>query len=253
MIEHNLIRDKGILILRPKGPLTAGDFAAVAKAVDPYLAAEGPLRGILLEAAAFPGWSDVAAFLAHVRFIRGHHRRIRRIAAVTDSDFLAAMPRIVTRFVGPDIRHFPSSQREAALQWLQSAPSSGILMTASPDPRVIVAEASGKVTRGDVEALVRTLEGWMVHTGATCFLVDLRHAEGAEWSAFWADAKFELRHLREIRRIAFIGNQHWLWTIPWLAHRMSPIEVRTFREGWEGDAWSWLMEAGSSERPRRVA
>lgn len=253
MIEHNLLKDKGILVLRPKGPLRADDFAAVTKEVDPYLDAAGPLRGILLEAASFPGWADVAAFLAHIRFVRGHHRRIRRIAVVTDSDVLAVVPPLVARFVGPDIRRFPPSDREAALQWLESAPLTGIRMIDSPDPRVIAAEASGKVTRADVESLIRNLEWRMAGTGASCFLVDLTQYDGAEWSAFWEDAKFEMRHLREIRRIALIGNQPWLWTIPWLAHRMTPIEVRVFREGWEADAWAWLREAAGRERPRRVA
>lgn len=248
MLEHILLRDKGILLLRPKGPLKAVDFAAVAREVDPYLAAQGPLHGILLEAAVFPGWSDVAAFLAHIRFVRGHHRRIRRIAVLTDSGFLTLMPRIATRFMGPDVRRFRPSDREAALDWLQSAPLTGIRMTNSPDSRLIVLEASGKVARADVESLVPELECRMAG-GATCFLVDLSRSEGVEWSALWEDARFELRHLREIRRVALFGDQPWLQTVPWLAHRMTPIEVRVFRAGWEDDAWAWLKEAAGWERP----
>ena len=36
MLEFELYTDKGILILKPHGPLCADDFAAVTNEVDPY-------------------------------------------------------------------------------------------------------------------------------------------------------------------------------------------------------------------------
>src|SRR5262245_46605477 len=89
MVEYELLREDGILILRPKGRLEATDFEKVAQEIDPHIEANGKLQGILLDAESFPGWKDFAALVAHLRFVRDHHRKIRKIAVVSDSTFLS--------------------------------------------------------------------------------------------------------------------------------------------------------------------
>jgi hypothetical protein len=37
MIQHEFLREKGVLIIKPGGALRAEDFTALAGAVDPYL------------------------------------------------------------------------------------------------------------------------------------------------------------------------------------------------------------------------
>lgn len=122
MLQHDLLRDKGILVLKPEGPLRAEDFTALAKTVDPYIEQHGELKGLLLDAPSFPGWENFAALLSHLRFVRDHHRQIRRIAAVTDSSLLAVMPKIATHFVNAQIRTFNTNERADALAWLEQVP-----------------------------------------------------------------------------------------------------------------------------------
>ena len=121
MVEYELLRTEGILILRPKDRLEAADFEKVAQEIDPYIEANGTLHGILLDAESFPGWKDFAALVAHLRFVRDHHRKIQKIAVVSDSTFLTVAPKIATHFVQADIRHFAREQRETALGWLRGA------------------------------------------------------------------------------------------------------------------------------------
>ncbi|MEO8681066.1 MAG: hypothetical protein ABI665_18595 [Vicinamibacterales bacterium] len=45
MIEHSLDTTHSILYLRPKSALEQGDFAQLAKIVDPYIQATGGLAG----------------------------------------------------------------------------------------------------------------------------------------------------------------------------------------------------------------
>src|SRR6478735_757541 len=80
MLTHELLRDEGILILRPQGPLQAGDFTSLATVVDPYLEEHGTLRGIMVDAQSFPGWDSFAALVSHLEFVRDHHRLIGKIA-----------------------------------------------------------------------------------------------------------------------------------------------------------------------------
>ena len=119
MVEHELLRAEGILILRPKGRLEAADFEKLAQEIDPYIEANGKLHGLMLDAEAFPGWENFAALVAHLRFVRDHHRKIEKVAVVSDSTFLSVAPRFASHFVQADIRHFSHAQREAALAWLR--------------------------------------------------------------------------------------------------------------------------------------
>jgi hypothetical protein len=118
MLAHQLDRATGILTLAPSGPLAAGDFAAVAAEVDPWIADHGELRGVLVHAKAFPGWEDFAAFLGHVGFVRTHVRRIRRVALCSDSAFLTIAPQIAKLFVHAEVRHFGYAEVDAAAAWL---------------------------------------------------------------------------------------------------------------------------------------
>jgi hypothetical protein len=120
MLQHELLRDRGILILKPDGALRAEDFTALATAVDPYIEQNGELKGLMIEAPSFPGWENFAALLSHLRFVRDHHRRIERIAVVTDSALLAVAPKIASHFVSAQLRTFDASGRTAALVWLEA-------------------------------------------------------------------------------------------------------------------------------------
>jgi len=125
MLQYELLDERGILVVKPEGALCAEDFSALAAAVDPYIEQRGELAGLVIDAPQFPGWENFAALLSHLRFVRDHHRRIRRIAVVTDSALLAVGPRIAKHFVNAEVRSFDSADRAAALAWIDSPPSTG--------------------------------------------------------------------------------------------------------------------------------
>ena len=120
MLKHEFRRTEGILVLRPEAPLEATDFQGLAQEIDPYIEANGALHGVMIDAESFPGWKDFAALVAHLRFIKNHHQKIRKVAVVSDSTFLSFAPKIASHFVQADVRHFPPSLKEEALRWLQS-------------------------------------------------------------------------------------------------------------------------------------
>ncbi|HEY7533228.1 MAG TPA: STAS/SEC14 domain-containing protein [Nitrospiraceae bacterium] len=119
MLAHELLRNEGILLIRPQGPIQKGDFESVAKVVDPYIEDKGRLRGVMVEAPSFPGWDSFAALLSHLRFVRDHHQHVTKVAAVSDSAILTIAPQIAKHFVKAEFRHLNASDREAALAWLR--------------------------------------------------------------------------------------------------------------------------------------
>jgi tRNA U38,U39,U40 pseudouridine synthase TruA len=119
MVDYELRRSEGILIIRPKGALEASDFQRITHEVDPFIDANGKLRGVMIDAESFLGWKDFAALIAHLRFVKEHHRKIEKVAAVSDSSFLAIAPKIASHFVQADVRHFAHAQMGEALDWIQ--------------------------------------------------------------------------------------------------------------------------------------
>ena len=120
MVHFELLRDRNILIVIPDGPLEKEDFEKLAKEVDPFLESKGKLAGLMICAKSFPGWESFAALVSHLKFVADHHRRIERIAAVTDSGFLKIVPRIASHFVQAKIEHFDFEEKDRALAWLET-------------------------------------------------------------------------------------------------------------------------------------
>lgn len=118
MIEHSLDAVNSILYLRPQSALEKDDFTQLAKTVDPYIEKTGHLAGIIIEVSAFPGWDSIGAMAAHLRFVRDHHKRVRKIAVVTDSKLGSVAEHLASHFVAAQIKQFRARQTAAALQWI---------------------------------------------------------------------------------------------------------------------------------------
>ena len=120
MLKHELLRSESILIVIPEAPLEAKDFEELNREVDPYIEETGRLKGLMIYAESFPGWDNLAAFLSHIKFVKNHHQKIGKVAAVTDSGFLSILPRVAIHFVRAEIRHFAWHDKEEAIAWLKS-------------------------------------------------------------------------------------------------------------------------------------
>ena len=120
MIDYSLDAAKSILCVRPKTALAADDFMKLAGVVDPHVEATGDLAGLVIETPGFPGWDGLGAIIAHLRFVRDHHKRIRKVGVVTDSALGDVAERLANHFVSAEIKHFPSGQVGAAEQWVLS-------------------------------------------------------------------------------------------------------------------------------------
>ncbi|HET6608704.1 MAG TPA: STAS/SEC14 domain-containing protein [Rhodopila sp.] len=121
MIEFELLKDSGVLVVKLTGTLTADDFRAISSTVDPYISEHGKLAGLLIEAKSFPGWKTFDALTGHIKFVWDHQRKIDRVAAVTDSTILAIAPRIAELVAHPAFKVFKSGDKAGALAWLHAA------------------------------------------------------------------------------------------------------------------------------------
>ena len=85
MIEHTLDEVHSILYVRPRSKLEQADFEQLAATVNPHIEERGALAGLIIEVAAFPGWDSLGAMASHFRFVRDHHKHIKKVGVVSDS------------------------------------------------------------------------------------------------------------------------------------------------------------------------
>ena len=120
MMEHSLDTAHSILYVRPKSALQQDDFAQLAKTVDPFIEKTGDLAGLVIETPSFPGWDSLGAMAAHFRFVRDHHKHIKKVAVVTDAALGNLAEKLASHFVAAQIRHFAAGEVEAAQRWIMS-------------------------------------------------------------------------------------------------------------------------------------
>ncbi len=118
MIEYDLDTEHSILEVRPESALDKDDFVELAKAVDPQIEAHGDLAGLIISAPSFPGWDSFGSMVTHLRFVRDHHKHVKKIAVVTDSHLGDVAEHLASHFVSAEIRHFPAGETQQARQWI---------------------------------------------------------------------------------------------------------------------------------------
>ena len=118
MLSVEIDQANHIAILEPHGALSEDDFVAAARTIDSMIETTGQLNGILIHSKSFPGWESVAALSSHLKFIREHHKKLSRIALVTDSIAAHLAEIFATHFVRAEIRIFSFNQFDDAANWL---------------------------------------------------------------------------------------------------------------------------------------
>jgi SpoIIAA-like len=122
MIAHTLDKAHSILYVRPQSKLEQADFEQLAATVDPHIEERGALAGLIIEVAAFPGWDSLGAMASHFRFVRDHHKHIKKVGVVSDSALGTVAENLASHFVAAEIRHFPAGELEAARRWVMDSP-----------------------------------------------------------------------------------------------------------------------------------
>lgn len=118
MIEHTLDTANAILYVQPKSFLEENDFIQLAKTVDPYIEKTGDLAGLIIQTPTFPGWKNFGAMVTHFRFVRDHHKHIKKVGLVTDSPLGDVAEHLASHFVAAEVRHFSAGELDAAKQWI---------------------------------------------------------------------------------------------------------------------------------------
>jgi hypothetical protein len=105
------------MVVEVDQPLRARDFDALALTADTWLDTHEVLPGVVIHAREFPGWENLDGMLRHLRFVRDHHRKVRKVALAADSRLATLAPRLAEHFVKAEVRGFGYDQLEDAITW----------------------------------------------------------------------------------------------------------------------------------------
>lgn len=109
--------DGNIIEVRPEGKLRSGDFMSIAPKVDEIIQHHGKIR-LIIDGRAFHGWENVSAAEEHFNFIRDHHRKVEKVAAVAPYDWIIWLASITNVFVEAEIKTFSLDELGSAREWI---------------------------------------------------------------------------------------------------------------------------------------
>jgi hypothetical protein len=116
-VSHRVLLDSGVIVVEVTSALCAEDFDSLSATADALIAANGELRGLVIHTHKFPGWENVAGFFRHLRFVRDHHQKIRRVALAADGRLANVAPELASHFVRAEIKHFEFNALDQAIAW----------------------------------------------------------------------------------------------------------------------------------------
>jgi hypothetical protein len=114
-----------------------------------------------------------------------------------------------------------------------------VTVTESDDGEVIEVEARGRLARADYDEFVPTLEARMKQ-GPVKLLVSMRDFTGWDIGALWEDIKFDIRHFRDIERLAMVGDKKWEEGMAWFCKPFTTAKIAYFDQSQIETARSWL-------------
>jgi len=121
MLDYSIMQPEGILVLKPHAPLTKEDFGSLSADVDSYLSDHAKLHGVLIHTKGFPGWENFGGFTAHMHFVGEHHKKVERVAVVTDSQIASTAEFLAKHFTSAVVKHFEFADEVKALDWLKAS------------------------------------------------------------------------------------------------------------------------------------
>jgi len=108
---------------------------------------------------------------------------------------------------------------------------------------ILAIRASGKLTDADYQQLLLpALESLIRKKGRVSLYIELQDFHGWETRALWDDFRIGLRHDRDFRRIAIVGDKTWEHAGIAMANFFMHSNMRFFSKADADSAWNWLEE-----------
>ncbi|MBL7187518.1 MAG: STAS/SEC14 domain-containing protein [Phycisphaerae bacterium] len=113
--------------------------------------------------------------------------------------------------------------------------------------KIVVIEATGKLTKQDYEQFVPKVEQHIKTFGKIRILFEMKDFHGWEGAALWQDLKFDIKHFRHIERLAMVGEKRWEKGMSVFCKPFTTAKIRYFDASDTDKAYEWIRDEQSSQ------
>ena len=111
----------------------------------------------------------------------------------------------------------------------------------SPDGRMVEVQVTGKLSKEDYEYFVPRTEKLM-QNGKVRILFSMHEFSGWEMGALWEDIKFDIKHFKDIDRLAMVGDKKWEHGMAMFCQPFTTAKLQYFDQSEIEQARAWLAE-----------
>jgi hypothetical protein len=108
--------------------------------------------------------------------------------------------------------------------------------------KVVEVKISGKLHKEDYERFVPLFEKLIADHGKLRVLVEMHTFHGWDVSALWQDMKFDLKHFKDIERLALVGESKWEKGMATFCKPFTTAKIRYFDVAEASVAKAWIEE-----------
>lgn len=108
--------------------------------------------------------------------------------------------------------------------------------------KILVIKVSGKLVKEDYEHFLPEVERLIGQYGRIRMVVQLHNFHGWTMGALWEDLKFDMKHFRDIERLALVGDRKWEAGMAFFCKPFTTATVRYFDESNADEAFAWIRE-----------
>ena len=107
---------------------------------------------------------------------------------------------------------------------------------------ILTVQVSGKLAKTDYERFVPEFERLVRERGKLRVLFDMTGFHGWEAGALWDDIKFDVKHFRDLERLALVGDKKWQHGMASFCKPFTSATIRYFAHPDDAKAREWLAE-----------
>ncbi len=107
---------------------------------------------------------------------------------------------------------------------------------------VLEIRVSGKLTHSDYQEFVPVTEKAIESHGKVRILFQMHDFHGWEMAALWDDTKFDIKHFRDIERLAIVGETKWEKGMATFCKPFTTAKIQYFDHEKIDDARAWIQE-----------
>lgn len=143
---------------------------------------------------------------------------------------------------------FSPKQHEEALKWASELPArkqlpAGLAFIPTSKPDVMALEINGVITGGEMPQLVEKFDSFLKQHENVNMLLRFKHFGGYDPAILMHSGWISLKvaAIRKLERYAIIGAPQWMSKIIESTNPLFPeIDIRTFSENQESEAWDFV-------------